>query len=136
MRRIERKFEVAVPVHAAYERWARFEELPRFMDGIKEVRRLPGGRLRWHASLAGVDRQWDATITEQAPDQAIAWRSMRGAPNAGTVRFAPVNAQRTRVSLTLEYEPQTAMDKAGDALGLVARAVDRTIAAFTALVQR
>ena len=136
MRRIERKFEVAVPVHAAYEPWARFEELPRFMEGIKAVRQLPDGRLRWRASLPGLDKQWDTVITEQAASQAIAWRSISGARNAGAVRFAPIEPRRTRVSLTLEYEPETPMERIGDALGLVSDAVDRTIEAYAALVEK
>ena len=93
MERIEKSIEVAAPVRAAYNQWTQFEEFPRFMAGVKEVRQLDDTHVHWHAEIWGKDKEWDAEITEQVPDQVIAWRSRSGAPNAGTVRFEPVDAR-------------------------------------------
>ena len=85
------------PVRAVYNQWTQFEEFPRFMAGVKEVRQLDDTHVHWHAEIWGKDKEWDAEITEQVPDQVIAWRSTSGAPNAGAVRFEPVSHDRTRV---------------------------------------
>lgn len=136
MRKVERAFEVSVPLRAAYGQWAMFEQLPQFMVGVEEVRRLDATHLRWRARIAGVERQWLAEITAQVPGEVIAWRSIEGTPNAGVVRFAPVTPYRTRVSLTMEYELQTAAEKAVDALGLISTTIDRTVDEFKRVAEK
>src|SRR5947207_1268727 len=79
---------------------------PRFMEGVKEVRQLDAKRLRWVASIAGKEEEWDAEITEQTPDQRVAWRSTSGAKNAGVVTFHYLDETKARVMLQLEYEPE------------------------------
>jgi uncharacterized membrane protein len=75
MERTEKSIEIGVPVHTAYNQWTQFEEFPRFMDGVKEVRQLDDTHLHWRASVAGKEKEWDAVITEQVPDRVISWRS-------------------------------------------------------------
>ena len=114
MERIEKSVEVKCPVHAVYNQWTQFEEFPRFMAGVKEVKQIDDTHVRWHAEIWGKDKEWDAVITEQVPDQVIAWRSTSGdAPNAGSVRFESIAPERTRVRLTMEYEPQGAVENIG-----------------------
>jgi uncharacterized membrane protein len=136
MERIHKTFEIGVPVRTAYNQWTQFEDFPRFMDGVMEVRQIDDTHLHWRASLAGTEKEWDAEIIEQVPDQVIAWRSISGVPNAGAVRFEPLSPERTRVSLEMEYEPQNAVEKAGDALGIVSRKLDRTIEDFSDFIER
>ena len=136
MERIHKTFEIDCPVQTVYNQWTQFEEFPRFMDGVKEVRQLDDTHLHWRASIAGKDKEWDAEITEQVPDQRIAWRSTSGAPNAGTVRFEPLNKGRTRVQLTMEYEPQGLVEKAGDAVGIVSHKVEDAVEKFKELVEK
>ena len=131
MERIHKTFEIGVPVRTAYNQWTQFEDFPRFMDGVREVRQIDDTHLHWRASLGGTEKEWDAEIVEQVPDQVIAWRSTSGVPNAGTVRFEPLSPERTRVSLEMEYEPRSAVEKTGDALGIVSRKLDRTIEDFS-----
>ena len=120
MERIEKTIEVDRPVRTVYNQWTQFEEFPRFMDGVKEVKQLDDTHVRWHAEIFGKDKQWDAEITEQVPDQKIGWKSISGdAPNAGTVRFEPIGPDRTLVRLVMAYEPQGATESVGDALGLL-----------------
>jgi uncharacterized membrane protein len=136
MERIQKTFEIAVPAGAAYDQWTHFEEFPRFMDGVLEVRQIDARHIHWRATLAGSEREWDAEITEQVPERVIAWRSTSGVPNAGVVRFEPLTPESTRISLEMEYEPQTAVERLGDALGVVSRQLDRTIEDFSDYVEK
>lgn len=136
MERIEKTFDIDCPVRTVYNQWTQFEEFPRFMDGVKEVQQLDDTHLHWRASIAGKEKEWDAEITEQVPDQRIAWRSTSGAPNAGSVRFEPLNPDRTRVMLTMEYEPQGMVEKAGDAVGIVSHKVENAVEKFKQIVEK
>jgi uncharacterized membrane protein len=136
MERIEKTFEIDVPVRTVYNQWTQFEDFPRFMDGVKEVRQLDDTHLHWRASIAGKEKEWDAEITEQVPDQRIAWRSTSGALNAGTVRFEPLNKGRTRVMLSMEYEPEGVVEKAGDAVGVFSHKVESAVEKFKHLVEK
>ena len=69
---------VEVPVRTAYNQWTQFEEFPSFMDGIQAVTQLDDRRLHWKAEIGGKTVEWDAEITEQHPDQRIAWKSLNG----------------------------------------------------------
>jgi uncharacterized membrane protein len=131
METLRKDFEVGVAPRTAYNQWTQFEEFPRFMEDVKEVRQLDDTHLHWRATVAGKEKEWDAEITEQVPDRVIAWRSTSGTPNAGRVTFEPLGAERTRVCLEMEYEPETALEKAGDAMGILSRKIDRTVEDFT-----
>lgn len=89
------------------------------MSGVSEVRTLDDGRLRWVAEIAGVKREWDATILEQVPDQKVAWAATSGATNAGAVHFEPLSSAETAVRLTLEYAPEGLVEKIGDKLNVI-----------------
>ena len=111
MERIEKSIEVRCPVRTAYNQWTQFEEFPKFMSGVKEVRQLDDTHQHWHAEIWGKDKEWDAELVEQVPDRKIAWRSTTpDTPNGGTVRFEPLGQDRTRVNLTMEYEPKGAIE--------------------------
>ena len=71
--RVERSIEVSVPVRTAYDQWTQFEEFPRFMGGVSEVVQLDDKHLRWVAQIAGVRREWTASVLEQVPDEKVAW---------------------------------------------------------------
>jgi uncharacterized membrane protein len=136
MERIEKSVEVKAPVKAVYNQWTQFEEFPRFMAGVKEVKQLDDTHVHWHAEIWGKDKEWDAQITEQVPDQRISWRSISGdAPNAGSVRFEPVGPDRTRVNLTMEYEPQGVIENVGDKLGVMSARVQNTVEDFKKFIE-
>jgi uncharacterized membrane protein len=137
MERIEKSIEVRCPVRTVYNQWTQFEEFPKFMTGVKEVRQLDDTHQHWRAEIWGKDKEWDAEIVEQVPDQRIAWRSTSAdAPNAGTVRFEPLGPDRTRVNLTMEYEPQGAVEKTGDALGVLSGRVETTVKQFKEFIEK
>ena len=119
MSTIEESIEVDVPIRTAYNQWTQFEEFPSFMEGVVQVTQVDEKRLHWVAEIAGVRREWDAEITEQHPDERIAWTSTTGMRNAGVVTFHRIDENCTRVMLQLDVEPDDVIEKVGDALGLV-----------------
>ena len=135
MSAIRESIVVNVPVRVAYDQWTRFEEFPRFMDGVKEVRQLDDKNLHWSAEVAGRDAEWDAEIIEQQPDSRIAWRSTEGDQNDGEVTFEPIDDASTRVGVLIEHEDKGLVEKAGDALGLAERRVRRDLERFKDVVE-
>jgi Polyketide cyclase / dehydrase and lipid transport len=133
--KVERSIQVEVPLTTVYNQWTQFEDFPYFMGGVKEVRQLDDRRLHWVAEIAGVRREWEASILEQVPDQKIAWAATAGATNAGAVRFAAAGPTATVVSLTLEYEPEGVIEQVGDKLGIVERQVQSDLERFKKLVE-
>ncbi len=135
MSQVERSITVDVPVAAAYGQWTQFEEFPRFMGGVESVEQLDDRTLHWRARLGGAVREWDAVITQQYPDQRIAWRSTTGTPNAGHVEFAPLSEGRTRVTLSIHYEPHGALERLWAALGMVGRRIDHDLHRFKEFIE-
>jgi len=123
MSTIVESIDVEVPVRTAYDQWTQFETFPRFMEGVKSVRQLDETTLEWVAEIAGREERWKARITEQEPDQRVAWTATEGAKNAGVVTFHRLAEGRTRVTLQLEVEPDGPIETIGDALGVVQRKV-------------
>src|SRR5215208_4872945 len=132
---IEKSIDVDVPVRTAYDQWTQFEEFPRFMEGVEEVRQLDDKRLHWRAKIGGKEEAWDAEITEQIPDERVAWRSTTGSPNAGVVTFHHLNPTTTRVMLQLEYDPEGLVENVGDALGVVSRRVEGDLKRFKEFIE-
>src|SRR5690242_15468525 len=118
MASVTESIDVEVPVSTAYNQWTQFESFPQFMDGVDQIRQVSETRTHWTISIAGVKREFDAEITEQEPDQRIAWRSVDGAGHAGVVTFHKLSDDTTRVMLQIDTEPQGLVEKAGDAVGL------------------
>jgi uncharacterized membrane protein len=135
MATIEESVEVQVPVRTAYNQWTQFEEFPEFMEGVEQVKQLTDTRVHWVAEIAGQRREWDADITEQVPDQRIAWRSTEGATNAGVVTFHRLDDGKSRVMLQLEFEPEGAVEKAGDKLGVVKTRVKNDLKRFKSFIE-
>jgi uncharacterized protein YndB with AHSA1/START domain len=133
--KVEKTIEVDQPVSTVYNQWTQFEDFPQFMGGIRQVQQLDDKRLHWVAEIAGVKREWDAEILEQVPDQKIAWAATEGATNAGAVYFTPVGAGRTSVRLSLEYEPEGLVEKAGDALNIVEKRAEADLEKFKSFIE-
>jgi len=130
----KKTIEVEVPIRTAYDQWTQFEDFPRFMDGVESVKQLDDKRLHWKATVGGKLKEWDAEIVEQRPDQVISWRSIGGAHNTGSVTFQPSD-KGTKVTLVLEYEPEGAAEKAGDALGVLDRQVSSDLDRFKKFIE-
>jgi len=112
-----------------------FEEFPRFMEGVRAVRQLDDKRLLRRAEIGGKEQEWEAEITEQIPDERIAWRARSGKRNAGVVTFHRIADGRTRIMLQLDYEPEGAAENIGDALGVVSRRVEGDLQRFKEFIE-
>lgn len=127
--------DVHVPVRTAYDQWTQFEDFPRFMEGVDRVVQLDDTTLEWTANIAGKTETWRAKVTEQVPDQRIAWQSIEGARNAGVVTFHRIGDDTTRVTLQLDVEPEGAVESTGDALGFVDRRIQGDLERFKQFIE-
>ncbi|HYH92328.1 MAG TPA: SRPBCC family protein [Candidatus Saccharimonadales bacterium] len=135
MSEILETIDLDVPVRTAYDQWTQFESFPQFMEGVESVRQLDDTTLEWTADIAGQRKVWKAEITEQTPDQRIAWTSTSGARNAGVVTFHRIDDGRSRVALQLDVEPEGPVESAGDALGFVKRRATADLERFKKFIE-
>lgn len=135
MASVEKSIEVNAPNREVYNQWTQFESFPQFMEGVEQVEQLSNNRLHWKAKIAGKTVEWDAVITEQIPDQRVAWKSTSGAPNAGVVTFSYVDPHKTLVMLRIDYEPQGAVESVGSGLGFLARDVGGDLDRFKQYIE-
>lgn len=120
MGEVTQSIDVNANVHTVYNQWTQFEEFPRFMEGVSRVDQLDDRRLHWTVDIAGVEREFDTEITEQSPDQRIAWKSTSGVDQAGVVTFHRLGDRDTRVTLQMKFDPEGLVEQTGDKLGFVA----------------
>ena len=136
MSQITESIDVRVPVTTAYNQWTQFEEFPRFMEGVEKVHQLDDTHLRWVAEVAGKREEWEAEITEQRPDERVAWAARGGKGNAGVVTFHRVNDDETRVTVHMDWQPEGVLENVGATLGLDDRQVSRDLGRFKELVEQ
>ena len=136
MSRFEETIIVDVPVRVAYDQWTQFEEFPRFMKAVEKVEQLNDTTIRWTAEIAGVTKTWTAKITQQEPDQRVAWTSIEGARNAGVVTFHRLDDRKTRVTLQLDVEPEGPLESIGDTLGFVSRQAKDDLKNFKEFIEQ
>jgi uncharacterized membrane protein len=136
METIKKSIEVERPISTVYNQWTQFEEFPRFMKGVKRVTQLDDQRLHWEAEIGGKTKEWDARITDQIPDQLIAWQSEGGEYNSGAVAFAAVNPSRTRIDLQIVYDPEGFVESTADAVGLVSSKIESDLERFKEFIEK
>lgn len=135
MANVVEHIDVKVPVGTAYNQWTQFEEFPQFMEGVKSVSQTDDTHLHWIAEVAGKKEEWDAEITEQKPDERVAWNATSGARNAGVVTFHRLDDETTRVTLQLDVEPEGLVETAGTALGFLERRVKGDLERFKEFIE-
>lgn len=119
MSRITKSIEVDKPVQMVYNQWTQFETFPQFMEGVEHVEQTDDTHLHWKAKIGPSEREWDAEITEQKPDEVIAWRAVGELRNDGRVEFTPVGPDKTKLDVVFDMDPDGWVEKAGDALGII-----------------
>lgn len=135
MSTIEESIEVNVPLSTAYNQWTQFEEFPSFMEGVEEVRQIDETHLHWVVAFGGQRHEWDAEITEQKPDDRIAWTNTDGKDNAGVVTFHRIDEGVTRLMVQLDFVPEGIVEKLGDAIGSPDRRVKGDLQRFKDLIE-
>jgi carbon monoxide dehydrogenase subunit G len=129
------EIDVDAPIQAVYNQWTQFESFPHFLNAVKEVTQIDDSLTHWVVSVGGVQREFDAEITDQVPDQHIAWASVDGKSHSGSVRFAPAGAASTRVSLEMMWLPETFVEKVGAALNLDERQAKMDLERFKSFIE-
>jgi len=132
---VEKSVEVHAPIGVVYDQWTQFEQFPKFMQGVKEVKQLNDKRLHWVATVGLKEKSWDADIVEQTPDTRIAWRSATGAENSGIVSFLPTPDGGTKVTARITYDTEGLVEKVGDALGFVSGRVEGDLKRFKEFIE-
>jgi uncharacterized membrane protein len=136
MTTVEESIEVEVPVSTAYNQWTQFEDFPEFMEGVERVDQLSDQKLHWVTKIAGVEREFDAKITEQHPDERVAWTTTDGPKQAGVVTFHKLDPSRTKVMLQMEFEPEGLVEQVGDKLGIVKTRVHGDLERFKTFIEK
>ncbi|MER6474509.1 SRPBCC family protein [Streptomyces collinus] len=137
MSQVEESVRVDVPVHTAYNQWTQFETFPRFMEGVERIEQRTDTLTHWVTNVGGVRREFDAAITEQRPDERVAWTTVDGeARQAGVVTFHRIDDSTTKVMLQLEFEPEGLAENVGDKLGLVKRRVSGDLRRFKDFIEQ
>jgi uncharacterized membrane protein len=133
---IEKSVDVQAPVRTAYNQWTQFESFPKFMEGVDRIEQTTPTRTHWKTTIGGVTREFDAEITEQHPDERVAWRSVDGPGHSGVVTFHRIDDKTTRVHLQMEYQPETLVEKAGSALGVVGSRIQGDLGRFKEFIEQ
>ena len=132
---VEESIEVAVPVRTAYDQWTQFEDFPQFMEGVEQVVQVTDTRNHWKTDIAGVEREFDTEITEQKPDERIAWHTIDGPKQAGVVTFHRLDETTSKVMLQMEFDPEGITEQIGDKLGIVTSQVKGDLKRFKKFIE-
>ncbi|MFD1049496.1 SRPBCC family protein, partial [Kibdelosporangium lantanae] len=135
MSTITESVDVNVDVRTAYNQWTQFEDFPRFMAGVDEIRQTDTTHTHWTVSVAGVKREFDATITEQNPDERVAWRSDDGPTHAGVVTFHRLSDATTRVTAQMDIDPEGFIENVADKLGVLSGRVRGDMRRFKEFIE-
>ncbi|PZR54221.1 cyclase [Xylanimonas oleitrophica] len=136
MASVTKSIDVDVPVRTAYDQWTQFEQFPQFMEGVEEIQQLDPTHTRWKTKIGGVEREFDAEITEQHPDERVAWNSTSGPDHAGVVTFHKLGDSQTRVTVQIEWSPEGAVEAVGSALQLDDRRVAGDLERFKEFIEK
>ena len=135
MSTVEESIEVAVPVTTAYNQWTQFESFPQFMEGVEQIEQTSDTMTRWVTKIGGVERTFDTTITEQLPDERVAWKSVDEPRQAGVVTFHRLSPETTKVMVQMDFEPEGLVETAGDKLGVVKHRVKGDLERFKDFIE-
>jgi uncharacterized membrane protein len=128
--------DVDVPVGVAYNQWTQFETFPEFMNGVEKISQLDATRSHWVTKVGGVTREFDTEITEQHPDERVAWRTVGGeVEHGGVVTFHRLGDSQTRVTIQIDWQPQGLVEKAGAAVGVDDHQVKADAKRFKAFIE-
>jgi uncharacterized membrane protein len=105
------------------------------MDGVEEIRQLDDTHTHWKVNVGGVTREFDATITEQHPDERVAWASDTGPTHAGVITFHRIDDDTTRVTAQMDIDPDGFAESVADKLGILDRKVKGDMKRFKTFIE-
>ncbi len=137
MAQIIETIDVDVPVRTVYDQWTQFESFPQFLDEVESIAQLDDTHTRWKVQVGGIEREFDAVITEQHPDERVAWTSAGGdTAHGGAVTFHRLNDAETRVTVQIDWEPQGLAERVGSLVGAGSHAVRKDLQNFKEFIER
>ncbi|MET0133017.1 MAG: SRPBCC family protein [Kibdelosporangium sp.] len=135
MSTITESVDVDVDVRTAYNQWTQFESFPYFMEGVEEIRQLDAKTTHWVTKIGGITREFDAVITEQVPDERVAWKSVDGPNHAGVVTFHRLGDTSTRVTAQMDVDPEGFVENVADKLGVLKVRTKSDMKRFSVFIQ-
>jgi uncharacterized membrane protein len=135
MTEVMKHVDVRCPVGTVYNQYTQFEEFPKFMAGVERVTQINDEMLHWVIEIGGVRREFDTRITEQLPDERIAWKSVDQKTHAGVVTFHRLSDDTTRVTLQMAYDPEGFAENAADLLGLISARIEGDLERFKSFME-
>lgn len=135
MSTVTESIDVDVPIKIAYDQWTQFESFPEFMDGVQEIRQIDDTHLHWVVKVGGITREFDATITEQHPEERVAWRADDGPDHAGVVTFHRLDDEQTRVTAQMDIDPEGFVENVADKAGILDRKVRGDLKRFKEFIE-
>lgn len=131
----EQSIDIQAPVAEVYAQWMRFEEYPKFMEDVVEVKQIDSERWHWRTTIGGVAREWDAEVTEQKPNERVVWQTTTGPENKLVAEFAQPSNDATRLTVSMEVRPEKVIENVADMLGLTATLLDANLMRFKTFVE-
>jgi uncharacterized membrane protein len=136
MSQVIETIDVDVPVSIAYNQWTQFGSFPNFLSFVRSIEQIDDTLTHWKVRIAGVEREFDAEITEQLPDERVAWKSLGGdVQHAGVVTFHRLSDASSRVAVQLDWEAEGIVEKAGALLGIDSASVKSDLKKFKEFIE-
>lgn len=135
MSTITESVDVDVPIKVAYDQWTQFESFPQFMDGVSEIRQIDDTHTHWVIEVAGITREFDATITEQHPEERVAWTTEDGPNHAGVITFHRLDDEKTRVTAQMDVDPEGFVENVADKVGILDRRIKADMKRFKEFIE-
>jgi uncharacterized membrane protein len=132
---VTKSVDVSVPVTTAYNQWTQFESFPHFMGGVESITQLDATHSHWITKIGGVSREFNTEITEQHPDERVAWKSTDGTTHAGVVTFHKLAENETKVTVQLDWDVAGVVEWVGAAVGLDDHQVKADLDRFKAYIE-
>jgi uncharacterized membrane protein len=139
--RVQESIEVQAPIQDVYSYWSNFENFPRFMENIEEVRMTGEDTSHWKVKgPLGTSVEFDAKTTEMNPEQGVGWNTVDGqVMTSGEIRFQEVQPDLTRVEVTMNYADPPG-GKAGEAVANILsdpeKSMSQDLENFAGIVER
>ncbi|MDT5006810.1 MAG: hypothetical protein QOJ24_3986 [Mycobacterium sp.] len=127
--------DVNRPIDVVYNQWTQFESFPEFMEGVERIEQRDDTHLHWVIKVGGITREFDATVTEQHPEERVAWKSDSGPDHAGVVTFHRLDDEKTRVTTQMDVDPEGFVENVADKLGILKSRVSGDLERFKKFIE-
>src|SRR5690349_16157227 len=119
---VQQSADIGVSLTTVYNEFTQFEEWPKFMHRVQSVSQEDESHLKFKVKMWTRTREFTAEITEQRPDERIAWKVTEGISHTGVVTFHELAPRLTRVEVSLDLQPGGMIEKMGRGMRFVKRA--------------